>query len=235
VIGKKIYQFSKLSSTNDYASDIADESIEGTIVIADYQFKGKGTQGKVWFSPEGGIWLSVILKPKSFSCISLMASLAVYETLKSLKLPVWIKWPNDIMVKSKKISGILTEVHGNKNVIVGIGINLNIPEFPNEMKNIATSVMIEKKKTFNKEKVITILIKNLDKKYSMLKKKKEKLLKEWKKYANITNKEVEININGDLLKGKVKDIDENGALMVETDEGKIKKITTGVIMRNYEC
>jgi BirA family transcriptional regulator, biotin operon repressor / biotin---[acetyl-CoA-carboxylase] ligase len=229
VIGKKIYKFDKLDSTNDYASKIAKESVEGTLVIADYQSKGKGTPGKTWFSPEGGIWLSVILKPKSASCISLMASVAVYETLKSLKLPVRIKWPNDVMIKTKKISGVLTEAHGKNNAIVGIGINLNITEFPNELKSVATSAMIERGKTFNKQKVINILIKQLDKKYSLLKKKKEKLLEEWKKYANIIGKQIKINTPGELIEGKVKDIDENGALIVEMAGGKVKKITTGTI------
>ncbi|MDD2890084.1 MAG: biotin--[acetyl-CoA-carboxylase] ligase [bacterium] len=229
MIGKKIYKFEKLDSTNDYASKIAKESAEGTVVIADCQSKGKGTPGKTWFSPEGGIWLSVILKPKSASCISLMASVAVYETLKSLKLPVRIKWPNDVMIKNKKISGVLTEAHGKNNAIVGIGINLNIPEFPNELKSVATSAMLERGKAFNKQKVINILIKQLEKKYSLLKKKKEKLLKEWKKYANIIGKQIKINISGELVEGKVKDIDDNGALMVEMAGGKVKKITTGTI------
>ncbi|MFA5033562.1 MAG: biotin--[acetyl-CoA-carboxylase] ligase [bacterium] len=229
MIGKKIYKFERLDSTNDYASKIAKESIEGTVVIADYQSKGKGTPGKIWFSPEGGIWLSVILKPKSASCISLMASVAVYETLKSLKLPVRIKWPNDVMVNSKKISGILTEAHGKNNAIVGIGINLNISEFPDALKNIATSAMIEKNKVFNKQKVFNILIKQLDKKYSLLKNKKGKLLEEWKKYANIIGKQIKTNVSGELIEGKVKDIDENGALMVEMAGGKVKKITTGTI------
>lgn len=227
MIGDKIYRFDKLDSTNDYASKVAYEFPEGTVIIAEEQTKGKGTQGKNWFSPKGGVWLSLILKPGDNSCISLMAGVAVCQSLYNLKIPARIKWPNDVFVGRKKIAGVLTEVLSKGEVIIGIGINLNIKTFPAELKDVATSAMIEKNKEYDKNKFVEFLIKNLEEKYILFKKDKKTLLEEWKDYSNIMQRFIEIKSAGSLIRGRVINLDSNGALLLELPSGKIESIIAG--------
>ena len=135
ILGKIIYTYEKVSSTNDRACQIAEEGgEEGTVIVAEQQSKGKGRMGRSWSSPRGGIYLSVILRPKliptEVSKLTLVAALSVAQTIRDTAgLRALIKWPNDILVGKKKLCGILTELKAEQDmtsfVILGIGINVN--------------------------------------------------------------------------------------------------------------
>lgn len=143
----KIIRLNQAQSTQDEARKILDEASDRTVVLAISQTGGKGKPGSLWFSPEGGLYCSIILKPKKtiqdLLIITHLAAEAVVKTLGQYGIKSEIKEPNDVMVSGKKICGILTEVvHGC--LIVGIGVNLNISEFPNGFNAISTKIIIGK-------------------------------------------------------------------------------------------
>ena len=135
VIGKKIVYFEKIDSTNIYAKKLAKEGVsEGCVVVAGIQEKGRGRKDRIWSSPEGGLWFSVILYPRippqNAMIITMAASVSVVEAIiKHTNLKPVIKWPNDVLVRGKKICGILTELDAEMDwinyVVIGIGININ--------------------------------------------------------------------------------------------------------------
>ena len=142
-LGKEIKYYSEIGSTNEEAKKLArDNAKEGTLVIADKQVSGKGRLGKVWDSPRGtGIWMSLILRPHIMPSeagqLTLIAGLNMCEAIEKITgLKAEIKWPNDIIINSKKVCGILTEMSAEleqiKYVIVGIGVNVNNSHFPKD-------------------------------------------------------------------------------------------------------
>ena len=148
-IGKEIYHFPELKSTNiiakEKASHRAEGMDEGTLIIAERQSAGKGRLGREWFSPAGGIWLSIILfpqlSPSYISRITLITAVAVIKAIKIYtQIESQIKWPNDILINEKKVCGILTEMSAELDIInwvvVGIGINVNIDhrKFPEDIQ-----------------------------------------------------------------------------------------------------
>ena len=150
-IGKELYCYEKIDSTNLQIKRLAEEgSKEGTLAIADCQEAGRGRRGRPWESPSGaGLWMSVLLRPKfsidKASMITLLVALAVTRGIKKVTgLQTQIKWPNDIVYKGRKICGILTEMtieedHINY-VVVGVGINVNTKNFPEELSDKAISL-----------------------------------------------------------------------------------------------
>ncbi len=145
LIGDRIFRFEVIDSTNDYALEHFDVFHDGDVVMALEQRNGKGRHGRKWHSPRGGLWMSVIFKPRKIKDLGFytkLASVSLATTLEKLGVSLLIKWPNDILVDQKKLAGILTEgiFEGKvpKVVVVGIGININ-NEIPDDLKEIATS------------------------------------------------------------------------------------------------
>lgn len=151
LIGRRVHYYKELESTQDLAVFMADKSpLNGTVILAEQQLKGRGTLERKWISPRGGIWLSVILRPRippeKISFLGLVAALAVCDTIieKTMLFPK-IKWPNDIFLNHKKVSGILIDAatRGTKveYAVVGIGINANV-----DLKKII-SILDERKES----------------------------------------------------------------------------------------
>lgn len=200
---------------------------EGTVIVADKQNKGKGRLGKSWYSPDGGLWFSVILRPQNLLVFPIIAGVAVCEAIKEMGLKTQIKWPNDILVKNRKVAGILAELV-DKTVILGIGLNLNITEFPEEIKDSATSILMETGKPFNKDKALQVLFRKIEEKHQTLENGNvPTLLDEWRKLSTTLGKKVTITTPKEALQGKAIDIDEDGALLLETLSGSIEKIIAG--------
>jgi len=169
------YFFDDIGSTNDHASILAGNgSPEGTVVIADRQSSGRGQKERTWFSPPGaGIYISLILRPvippADAPKITLLGAVSVAETIISMTgLDARIKWPNDVLIKGKKIAGILSGMdagmHRVNHVIVGVGINVNTPEeiLPPEIGNIATSVLIETGKRTSRSGMACAFLKSFE-------------------------------------------------------------------------
>ena len=159
----QIHHFKSLTSTQDKAKEFSKRRLSNLVIIADNQTKGRGRFKRKWYSGKGGLWMSILLKPKNVKNLQYLTFAAAISVVKSIEnmsnLKTNIKWPNDVHYKGKKLCGILTEgVFGKENfVIVGIGLNVNQNKFNKEIKNIATSLRIIKHKIFD----INQLIKNV--------------------------------------------------------------------------
>lgn len=228
MIGAKVYYFDRIDSTNDYAKSLINTAPEGTVILADQQTRGKGRHGRTWYSPADGIWMSVILRPQDASLLTVAAGVAACEALHAVGVVPGMKWPNDIVLKRKKIGGILTE-YIDKSTIVGIGINLNMRKFPPELKNVASSVLIETKKRLDKERVYAILCRQLDSCYSMLKNRQtSELLTQWRHYSIMLGREVYVEAGDKKVTGRVLDISRDGALMLMCPDKCVERIIGGV-------
>jgi BirA family biotin operon repressor/biotin-[acetyl-CoA-carboxylase] ligase len=228
IIGTKLYYLDEVDSTNDYAKTLIKDSPEGTVILADTQISGRARFNNKWFSPEGGLWLSIILHPLDHSLISIIAGIAVCKTLHMNGVLTGIKWPNDIILNNRKIGGILTELVDHT-VILGIGINLNIRKFPAELKDTASSVFLETKKHLENKMIFDILCRQLDDCYGLLKEKQTRqLLDEWRRYTILLGQRVVVEMPDKTVNGKVLDISDKGELIILDRDGKIQRIIAGI-------
>ncbi len=227
IIGSKLYYEDEVDSTNIYAKSLLNTASDGTIVLADLQTAGKGRLDRPWYSPVGGIWMSVILKPEKPNLIPVLTSVSLCETFSTYDILLGLKWPNDVMLNKKKVAGILCEVV-DQSVIVGIGLNLNIKEFPPELRNTATSIFIETKKSFDKMAVFQMLCKEIDYNYMMLKGDHvSHLLTKWRHYTIMLGKDVTIELPGGKVTGRVLDISSDGGLVIMKPDNTIERILAG--------
>ena len=227
IIGSKIYKLTETNSTNDYIKQTLSGEPEGTVVIADVQTAAKGRKGRKWYSPEGGMWMSVLLDQFDHHLIPLTAGVAICEAFCNYDITPLIKWPNDILLNGKKIAGTLAEIVDRK-VILGIGINLNVKEFPGELKQRATSILIETKKHFDKQTFCQHLCRSLDENYMALKEEQvETLLAKWRKNSAMLGRDVRIELPDREIVGKVLDIDQQGGLIVMRADYGVEHIIAG--------
>ncbi len=227
IIGSKIYYFDSIESTNAYAKTLIGKTPEGTVIIADEQTAGKGRSDREWYSPAGGLWMSVIVKPSSFNLLAIAAGVAICEALHIHGILPGLKWPNDIMLNRKKIGGILIDIVDD-HAAIGIGLNLNIRAFPDWLVNKASSVFIETKKLLDLKTVQEIVFKELDGCYMMLKNRREPdLLTKWRHYTIILGQQVAVELGGVRIRGRVIDINNDGALVIMTSDQKIERVISG--------
>lgn len=249
----QLYLYDEVSSTNDLAKkDPGDRKL----FLAEVQTTGRGRLGRNWKSPaETGIWMSYslknILSPDNIPGVTIVAALAVAEILEEM-MPkeigispeIKIKWPNDIVINQKKVCGILTEYvsgigtgEGSEKedyIICGIGINVNMSEFPEELADKATSLFMETGVTFLREEIVCKVIKKLTSYYETygLLKSLDFLKKNYNDMLiNINEEIVLVGENGDDERKVIcvsRGIDDTGALLVER-EGKIERIIAGEI------
>lgn len=238
-VGRNIIHFETLDSTNDYAKKIASDEKEGTVIISEEQTKGKGRLGRQWHSKSHeGIWMSVILKPNIMPYkapfITLIAGASIVKALNDLGVETLIKWPNDIILNNKKISGILTELSAEiervNHIVLGMGINVKTMEFSQEISDIATSLYREGYKVSRVEIVRSILV-EFERLYVdyVQNNSKEETLKICRQYSAIIGKDI-YTLNGEE-KERVKclDINEDGNLIVRKQDKTIREIMSGEV------
>jgi BirA family biotin operon repressor/biotin-[acetyl-CoA-carboxylase] ligase len=240
-IGHKLYYFSETGSTNDEAFSLGvDGAPEGTVVIADSQNKGKGRLQRVWHSPPGtNIYTSIILRPQiqlsKASQIPIMAGVAVAETLnKYCPEKVHLKWPNDVLIGEKKICGILTQMKMKANaidfIVLGIGINVNLSreQFAQDIKEIATSLLIETEHKISRLKLIISLYENLAKCYKQLQQEGfGRITEEWLKLTPMIGRTVQVIFKDETIEGKAAGLDEDGSLILLATGNKEVKVSAG--------
>ena len=239
-MGKDIHYFKEVDSTNDVAKYLAENGAEeGTVVVAEIQNRGKGRRGKTWISPPGGVWMSIILRPdippSKAPQLTLVTGVAVAETLKKeLNLDVGIKWPNDILIGNKKVCGILTEVNASINnvnyIIVGIGIDMNVdvPLLPPDLQKGATSLKNELDTEINGAILVQKFLLNLEKLYSQFTAGKfPDILNEWRFLSKTIGSKVEVRTRGKTIRGDAVGINKDGILILELDDGSLRKIISG--------
>ncbi|MBR4642799.1 MAG: biotin--[Selenomonadaceae bacterium] len=235
IIGKQMEYYPSVDSTNRVAKALAYHGAEdGTIVVAEEQESGKGRLERNYYSPRGkGIWFSIILRPKFLphnapKC-TLMAAVAVAEAMNRFNLKAEIKWPNDIMFDGRKLVGILTEITAEIGkityIVVGLGINVNISreEFPEDLRSVATSLSEMNGGEISRVEFFRAVLEEFDKLYREVNESGfEKIFTLWKKYNITLGKNIRVISAGDggeTFTGKAIDLDKEGALIVETEQG----------------
>lgn len=238
IIGKDIKYFEETESTNIIAREIAESVEEGTVVIAESQTGGRGRLGRKWISPEGGIWLSIIIKPKIQPLyaprITLLAGVSVAKTIRSFGLPAKIKWPNDVLINGKKVCGILTEIEAEIDLIdycvVGIGIDANVDtdSFPEEIRESSTSLKKELGHDINRVELLQKLLSEFEALYLRFQKDGfPSILEEWRDMSATIGEWVKITTQTRTIYGEAVGVDNEGALILETGEGQLEKILAG--------
>jgi BirA family biotin operon repressor/biotin-[acetyl-CoA-carboxylase] ligase len=241
MLGNIVLRFDQLASTNDLAREMAASGTEeGVVVTAREQTAGRGRMGRNWSSPAGeGLYLSLILrpqiKPEAAPVITLAAAVAVAETLKlDLQVEADIKWPNDVLASGRKICGILVETATEKDqllyAVMGIGINLAQREFPEELREIATSVLIECRRLLEGEQVLAMLIRRLDHWYTTSLTEPDRVIARWSELSSYSNGcVVSIETAQGIIEGVTRGLATSGALIIETSAGQRREITSGEV------
>jgi BirA family biotin operon repressor/biotin-[acetyl-CoA-carboxylase] ligase len=232
-IGRTVFSYRSVKSTNDAAAErVAEGAPEGSIVTAEEQTQGRGRLGREWHSPPGhGIYASIILRPpirpEDAPGLSVMTAVALADTI-SFYRPglVQIKWPNDVWINGKKTAGILTELSAERNeihhVVVGVGINVNnqVKDFPPELQKTATSLRREIRRKVDRPELLRLFLTNFESEYQKylryrLKKSHVKI----RKYSALIGHEITLAFGSSTRTGLVKDINRDGALILETAAG----------------
>ncbi|WP_456368724.1 biotin--[acetyl-CoA-carboxylase] ligase [Thermococcus sp.] len=221
----KLIELDEVDSTNEYAKRIAVNSPEGTVIVAKRQTAGKGRRGRSWKSPEGGLWLSVILKPPRLDPrLVFVGALAVVDTLEDFGIPSGIKWPNDVWVGGRKIAGILTEGKEGEYAILGIGLNVNNPA-PEGVDN-ATSMIYHTGKELPLNLVREKLLFHLGKWYEVYLDRPTVLMDKVRERTFILGKIVKVEEEGRFIIGRAIDVLDDGSLILEVG-GELKRILYG--------
>nr|MDO8098684.1 biotin--[acetyl-CoA-carboxylase] ligase [Candidatus Njordarchaeota archaeon] len=240
IFGSSITYFDQAGSANDEAKRIAEKAAgDGSVVVVGEQTSGRGRLGRQWYSPRGGVWMSIVLRPPSnrpLQKITLLSGLSVAETLRRLyRIDAVVKWPNDVLVKDKKICGALTEgsFRGDTPlfVIVGIGINANIglENLPEELRHQTTSLktLLHRKVSLNK--LIRRLLTAMERNYELFINGKDKGL--WLKYKRLCKTiglEVRVESGeGEVYEGIAEGISPEGGLILRTKNGSELIILSG--------
>lgn len=226
---KQIIRFKEVASTQDTAKRFIDQKNELAISSL-RQKRGRGRHGRSWFSPSGGLYVSLLLFPKTrVNSIPLLASLTVIKVLEDYGFShLLIHWPNDVLLDRKKVSGIICERFKNA-VICGIGLNINNHRFSSKL-NEATSLRISSGKTFDIDEALNHLVGTFNPLYNELQSDGIKV-KEVLNYIHGIGEPVEVITTKTIVKGTVFDIDDDWALLLRDDNGMIKKFYYGDVRR----
>ena len=241
-VAKEVLYFDTIDSTNTKAQELAEKGYpSGTLVVADKQESGKGRRGRSWVSPSGtGIFMTLMIKPdinpNNASMLTLVAALAVAKAITSVTgEEALIKWPNDIVVNSKKVCGILTEMNAQfdyiNHIVVGIGINVHNESFPEEISQMASSLMIEAGgKRFHRAQIIAETMAYFEQYYDTFLKTQDlsALVREYDELLVNRNKSVRVLDPKEPFDGKAMGITPKGELIVDTWESR-KLVSSGEV------
>ena len=238
--GKTVHFARETDSTNLWIKRLAKEGApEGTLALAEFQSAGRGRLGRSWEVPEGtSVMMSILLRPKFepqyAPTLTLVMGMAVAKAVKSLGFDVSIKWPNDVVVSHKKICGILTEMGVRDGkidyAVIGVGINVNIKEFPEEMVDKATSLYLESGREFDRSQLPGLVMEAFEEYYekfaatcdlSGLKEEYESILANYNQPVRVLAKEP--------YEGVARGITDGGELLVEKTDGTIVAVSAGEV------
>lgn len=243
--GSRLVFLEETDSTNNQAKLLAaGGAAHGTLVVADRQNAGRGRRGRSWESPSGtGIFMSLILKPAFLpdraSMLTLVAALAASKAVEEVSgLEARIKWPNDLVVNKKKVTGILTEMSADMSqihyVVVGIGINVNMIEFPEEIRETATSLSLEAGHEVDRACLIAAFLRYFEEEYEKFEKTEDLSLLQEEYNNRLINRGKEVKILDPIhpegeYHGLALGIDAQGGLLVEKKNQELETITSGEV------
>jgi BirA family biotin operon repressor/biotin-[acetyl-CoA-carboxylase] ligase len=241
IIGRDIHVFEQTTSTNDVIEKLARDGVkEGVVVFAESQTRGRGRLGRKWISPaHKGLWFSILLRPdlrpQETTQLTVASATALRRAIQSeTGLKPEIKWPNDILIRGKKVAGILTELSAEvdrvKHIILGIGVdvNLNANEFPPELRKTATSLKIEAGETVSRAELAVAILRELDFDYSRICGGKfPAVADEWEEHCATIGRNVTVHIGERKIRGRAESLGDDGALLLRTEHGRLETITGG--------
>ncbi|MCK5396625.1 MAG: biotin--[acetyl-CoA-carboxylase] ligase [Thermoplasmata archaeon] len=240
MFGRKIFRYETIGSTNQALRELAQEGAgHGTIVVSKVQTKGKGRMTRTWESPDGGLWMSILLETEEnfdnnkFGLIPLMSGCAVATAIMhEYNIEACVKWPNDVLINGKKACGILGELlntDGKQLAIIGIGINVNNKvQEGYEFSQVSTSVLEETGKKNKLENLEETILQEIKHRIDMLAAGKyDELLDEWRELSGTLGQRVIIAGPKEMFEGLAKDIDENGSLIIEMNDKSTKTVNVG--------
>lgn len=241
VIGRDIRVFEQTTSTNDVIEKLARDGVrEGAVVFAEAQTRGRGRLGRRWISPgRKGLWFSILLRPElrpqEATQLTVASATALRRAIQQQTgLQPEIKWPNDILIGGKKVAGILTELHAEldrvRYVILGIGVDVNLGagEFPPELRKLATSLKIESGRTISRAELATAILCGLDADYARIGGGGfAKVADEWEAHCQTIGRNVTIQIGERRLRGRAEALDDDGALLLRTEHGRLERVIGG--------
>ncbi len=229
-------------STNTRAKRLGDEGAShGTLVIAEQQTGGKGRRGRRWESPAGSsIYMSILLRPEiqpnQAPMLTLVMAQSVAEAIREVtNQEALIKWPNDIVVNGKKVCGILTEMSTEiqwiNHVVIGVGINVNIESFPEELEETATSLYLESGKRQRRAPLIAEVMKQFERYYNQFIQTGDLsgMQEEYNRLLVNRDREVRVLDPGHEYNGRAAGINETGELLIRTGDGQIRKVYAGEV------
>ena len=244
IVGEKLFVYDEVDSTNDVLRELIGEGMaaDGTVVVSDSQTAGRGRLGRKWLSPAGSnLYLSALfcpeISPQESSVFTFLASCALVDVFSGYGIDAAIKWPNDILVDGKKISGVLTELGTSDGavdyLVIGIGVNLNLPKefIRREMEDISektTSLSILLGENVGRERFCAELLSALDRLYSEFRRRgTQAIVDMWIERWGFLGKEISVDVSGEVVCGVVERVDANGFLYLRTAESNLRRVITG--------
>jgi len=230
----RLHYVSTCGSTQDVARSLAEAGAsEGTVVVAEEMKSGRGRAGRFWYAPPGGLWFTLVLRPRSARGLHLLAiisSLSVARAVEELcGLDARVKWPNDVVIGNRKLSGSLVEVkmQGSSPVyaLLGVGVNVN-NSIPAEVAEVAISLKQALGRNVSRAVLLSRTLELIDLYYSLLQAgSHDTILGEWKKRSAIMGRRIKVELEGDrVLAGTAIDINSIGSLLVRLDSGDVVEI-----------
>jgi BirA family transcriptional regulator, biotin operon repressor / biotin---[acetyl-CoA-carboxylase] ligase len=233
VIGKRLFVFDSIDSTNACAKTLAEAGTEeGSVVISEFQTQGRGRQGHEWKAePRTNLLFSTLLRPQlpkeKIGILTFFAAVSVARAIERLTgRPVECKWPNDLMLNGKKLCGILLENSVQKDSIaysvIGVGLNVNQEQFDAELESVATSLSRETGKPLDRKKVFQYALREMDNLYGDIQCGKfETILSSWNERCSMFGRPVSVTQAGTTISGKAVGLSADGGLVVETQENTV--------------
>lgn len=241
-MGQRVCFYDKIGTTNGALQELArKDAPEGTLAVAETMTQGRGRCGRSWDAPAGsGIWLSLLLRPQlppyQLSTLTLLAGLGVTQAIRQATgVETQIKWPNDILLKGRKLSGILVEMESEMDmthfVILGVGININTQKFPEELEHIATSLYLGEGRTFSRKTIMQHFLVVFEQMYDVfLQEGFAPFIEEYEKNCATLGREVKVMpVGRPAFLAKAVGITQRGELMIENAMGEQEVVFSGEV------
>ena len=229
----RIHYFPELTSTMDTARDLARKNCpEFSVVVAGRQTAGRGRLNRQWLSDDGGLYFTIVLRPDIAvpisSRVNFLASLTMARVLRELyKIDAAVKWPNDILVDDQKLSGMLSELEAEADRVffINVGMGINVNNNPGGIEPAAISLKTLLGREVSRIRLLTAFLDEFEKR--LINTDFDSVVSEWKQYTITLQRRVKIVTRRETCEGLALDVDDNGALIVELDDGTIKQIIYG--------
>lgn len=242
-LGRSVKYMEQVDSTNALAHQlVAKGEAQGTLIVAEEQLAGRGRMGRSWHSPPGkGIWMSFILRPDIpllfTPQLTLLTAVAVCRAIRAVcSVEAGIKWPNDILIGGRKVCGILLETSAEEDrllhVVAGIGVSVNLTEddYPPELRSIATSLLIESGRPVSREELLCRILQEWESLFAMYRAEGFSPVRSlWEALSVTLHRSVRSETPQGVIEGTALSLDESGALIVQTKDGSLNKLYSGVV------